>query len=233
MAISISTPTTPTNKVNGSATNSWTPGSSFTAGRSCIIPVLWLDAVTLNSVTVGGVSAALLGSTVSIGSRNARLAFLANNANGGSLVVAANFSGSATSSVVSVQELFATGATVVSDAATNQGSGTGANPSISLTTNTNAAAIYALISASFISDPSPGAAYTLFDTFNLDGFDNAMYDLDAGTAGAKTVDWTMSAQEWCMVAAAFKEQAIVGTGQKALMANNQKLVLPDGRALVV
>ena len=184
-----------------------------TAGRHLIIGVAWYDpnedqTDTINSITISGESNATLIDTPSYGiiGRTTQLAYLANNTGGGNkTVTVTGTANGATDYQIFVLE-FSGGDVGAFLGAFNKATGGGNPASLSLTTATNGALIVAYIGAFVGADLTPGAGYTNIDVGNDDigGFFEGEYDLDAGAAGAKTVNFSDPSAAWMMSAASFK-----------------------------
>ena len=175
-----------------------------TAGRSVIIGVCWeSSAITLDSVTCSGESVNLVGTPASSSGQRAQLAYVSELAGGGSKTFTANFSSSVSGAGIFAIE-FAGGYpasfldTSVSD------TGTSANPSTSISTGANNCLIVG-IEVNSSGSPTVGSGYTnIAGTSSWTKFFKAQYNLDAGSAGSKTVDWVnATSNTWIIQAASF------------------------------
>lgn len=132
-------------------------------------------------------------------------AFLAASA-GGSLTLTATYTqSSGTNALFIAQELCSgAGSGGIALDGTANGAATGANASVSVTTGSNNSAVIGFIFPG--ADPTAGANYTRVSVawFDFEAFE---YDLDAGTAGPITVDWTNASSNWVMSAAGYKAAA--------------------------
>lgn len=196
----------PANANGGSGTTVAATLTGTTAGRHLIVLIGWENGTqTLSSVTCSGESdLTILTSSTANGGGRIAIAYLANNVNGGDKTVTATFSGSVTGKAISVNEFYGGDTTSLLDAQ-NTATGSTANPSLSLTTTTDGALIVSAVTAPSGS-PTAGTDYTLIAGTSLWGIAwKCEYDLDAGTAGSKTVNFVnASATSWTMAAAAFK-----------------------------
>lgn len=196
----------PANANGGSGTTVAATLTGTTAGRHLIVLIGWENGTqTLSSVTCSGESdLTILTSSTANGGGRIAIAYLANNVNGGDKTVTATFSGSVTGKAISVNEFYGGDTTSLLDAQTTA-TGSTANPSLSLTTTTDNALIVSAVTAPSGS-PTAGTDYTLISGTSLWGIAwKCEYDLDASTAGSKTVNFVnASATSWTMAAAAFK-----------------------------
>ncbi len=187
--------------------------NSTTIGRSLVIVVMWYDpagTINISSINIGGESNATIiaGSklTNGAGGISIQIAYLANNTAGGNKLITVNFS-AATYSDVAVTEYSGMDTASQPDNSTNATGTTTATTSLT-TTTANALIVAGGINNS--SDFTAGGAYTLFGG---GGMPNSLFYeevedlLDAGGAGAKTVDFTGFASNWDMSVVSFKAAA--------------------------
>jgi hypothetical protein len=182
----------------------FTGDPSFTAGNHLVMFVLCYGAaydVTINSATAGGQSFTNQGKSTHAGSGIGVTVLTLDNISGSgskSFVVTPS-SGVGTGYCVVYE--FSGGDTAGVFDATNGASGSStANPSLSLTTTTANAMIVALV-ANNVQTPTAGSGYTLT---SIASTVVGEYDLDAGAAGAKTVDFVASSDSWAMRAVSLK-----------------------------
>jgi len=201
----------PASNNQGSGTSLAATLTGTTAGRHLVIGIGWESGGSSNlvSLTCSGETVVLVGSPVAASAR-IQLAYIAELASGGSKTITATFSTS-TAAYMFVRE-FAGGDPSDFLDASNTGSATSTNPSISLTTTTDNCLIVG-VETNTTGNPSPGSGYTDFGVSNgWSVFFEGEYDLDAGSAGAKTVDWSnASSTPWAIAAAAF---TVLGPGSE-------------------
>lgn len=196
----------PASANQGSGTSLAATLNSTTAGRHLVIAVMWESASNLlSSLTCSGETIQLIGTKTSGGPASIQLAYIASLSSGGNKTITAAFSSSVAAAIM-VRE-FAGGDAADFLDANNTGSGTSTNPSISLTTGSDNCLIVAAESNQ-VGNPSPGSGYTDFGVSNgWSTFFEGQYDLDAGSAGSKTVDWAnASSTNWAIAAASFNIQ---------------------------
>lgn len=182
-----------------------------TAGRTLVIGVRWRgNAVTLSSITITSESnATIIGSAAYDAGPDTSLqmAYLTNTTTTGDKTITATLSGNSAQRGIFAMELF--GSEIVDyDNAEASANGTSTR-STTLTTNTANAAIVAQISTNGTA-PSAGTGYTQIVLNNIFWLDEGEYNLDAGVAGSKTVDFTGTNNSWVIKGAAFKENAPAG-----------------------
>lgn len=178
-----------------------------TSGRSVVVGIAWQSAFgSVTSVDCGGQAMTLQGSAQATSSFS-KLQFATLNAltSGGDKTITITMSNNASAnnqaSAYAV-ELSGTDTTDVFDAV-NGSAATSSSPSTSVTTGSTGNAIFALAVADTTSsgDFGAGSGYTLISmTDSSNRQFQGEYDLDAGTAGSKTVDFTLGgSQSWAVV----------------------------------
>jgi hypothetical protein len=191
----------------------FTGDPSFTAGNSIVMFVACYGAafdVTIDSATFGGQSLTNRGKSTQAGSgKGATVLTLDSITGSGSKTVVITPSSGVAVGMVVVYEVSGGDTSGIFDAANGASSASSANPSVSLTTVTDNAAIFAFTSTSG-GEPTQGSGYTLTNLTNLD-FEAGEYDLDAGSAGAKTVDFSASSGAWVIRAVSLKLASSPGT----------------------
>ena len=173
-----------------------------TAGRSLVVGVCWASPATISSITCNGESNLTVhGSPVNHASIGiySQIASLANITTGGTKTITVTFSSTPSYRSGYAVELIG-GDTSNWFGAVSSGTGTSANPSIAHTTAANAAFIASIMTN--VSPPTAGSNYTFVPLGTTYQFGE--YDLDAGAAGAKTVDYTNATSDaWAIAAASF------------------------------
>lgn len=183
---------------------------TLSAGNGVIVGVSMLDSttVTVSSVTCGGESltatAAITRVTTGSGCAGSiQFFYLSGVTTGGSKTVTVTLS-TATSTTEAFA--FAVDGSIALDTGTDQvGTGSSTAQSVSVTTSQAAAIIVAVCISGYANGPqTKGGAYTDIALTDWDGNFHGEYDLDAGTAGSKTVDMsTAGSGPWAIKAAAF------------------------------
>ncbi len=152
---------------------------------------------TITSVTVSSnANATARGTEKTGGPGNCILAWytLDNVATGGSLTVTVTLNEDIKHGIVVWHLSSADTAAAYDNSAS--GGATSTTPSWSLTTNSANAAIFVVLTSD-TGEPAAGAAYTAEVVINHNFFDLGEYDIDAGAAGAKTVDFgTQGSGAW-------------------------------------
>ncbi|MFA6148668.1 MAG: hypothetical protein WC899_10720 [bacterium] len=90
------------------------------------------------------------------------------------------------------------------DVANGNAATSGANPSVSVTTTVNGAAIVASMGNGLSSAPTGRTGTSLYETDDGSYSDSGQYLLQA-SAGAQAMGWTIASDDWCICVAAFKE----------------------------
>jgi hypothetical protein len=179
---------------------------SWAAGNTCLINVRWYGTVTISSITMDGESnPTLLGSPQTGGPNNARSqwALLSNVTGTGTKEIDVTLSGSPDQAVMCAWRLSGCDTSGAEDAR-NGASGTSAAPSVSVTTTQSGSAIFAVVSNDN-GEATAGGAYTSETLINGFQYDSGEYDIDAGTAGSKTVDFSLGGSgTWVINAIAIK-----------------------------
>lgn len=181
--------------------------NSCTAGRSLVITCQWgHGTVTLDSVTISGESnATIVAGSLATHSEPYRVqqAYLANITASGNKTVTATFSSTAAANLsIGVME-YVGGDTSSFVGASNAANGNSGGPTLSLTTTGNNSLIVGSVFATG-SQPTAGGAYTLWGTRPDAGwFEEDEDNLNAGAAGAKTVDFSAN-NNWALSAVEYK-----------------------------
>jgi hypothetical protein len=204
--VTISAGPTESPNLNGASIN-WDL-TGVDAGDSLVVPILWGSAsVTITSVTCSGESN-LTGHTqkgpVGPSDSTTQIFHLDNVTSGGTKTITINFSGAPGGGTAFAMALAGGKTSGFFDAEPSGGGSNAASgtPSTSITTTVANAFIVAICSNDG-GDPQNGTDYTLVTLADRNWFINGEYDLDAGAAGAKTVDMTVGGV-WVIGAAAFK-----------------------------
>lgn len=192
-----------------------------TSGRTIVIGALWFpSSVSLSSVDVGGQAATVhAASLASSGSLDARSQFasLAALSSGGDKTITATFSGNigTNEGIIWVKEYSGSDGFDAANAAT----GAGTSASLSLTTVANNCHIVAVVQDNFDGTFSAGSGYTITVVTAAAYFNRAEddTDFDAGTAGAKTVNFTIPNGNWSLSAISIKPTGGAGSSFTNLM----------------
>jgi hypothetical protein len=186
-----------------------------TIGRSLVAVIMWYDPASPSIFPVISVSGEsdmtnIAGSLLTNGGGNTisgQIYYLANNTAGGTKTITIDL-GVSGYAEVAVMEYTGLNTSSQPDSSANNKGFTG-DPSLILTT-INANALIVACETNNYSPATPGSAYTAFGgagftSGNL-GFQIAMDNVNAGAAGAKTVDLTGIGvgPTWAMTAASFK-----------------------------
>lgn len=192
-----------TTEPGGSSTSIVVTQVGCTAGRSLVIAASWAGDYTITSATCPGETVAIHGSAfgrAGIGNYQ-QLLSIANIQASGDKTVTINLSVSATNRCAYIVELVGGNTASWFDGVSTAEAASGATASVSRTT-TNANAAIFTIGAHLSPAFSPGSGYTGIGTLVV--YNYGEYDLDAGAAGAKTVDFSGSgSQAWSIIAASF------------------------------
>lgn len=193
---------------------SWTCTlTGTTAGRTLVIGCFWgSSSVTWSTCAITSESnatihAATLATNAGISSRS-QLATLSNITTGGDKTITVTMSGSigASSGLVVAWEFAGCDTTTAFDA----GNAAAANgtPSLSLTTVANNCHILAIVQFN-VDTLTAGTGYTLTNLTDSDFFNSAEQDtdFDAGTAGAKTVNFASGSDNYTLSALSLKPAA--------------------------
>lgn len=194
--------------------------SGCTAGRSLVVGAEWVSSSpNISSITCSGESdLTLIGSKVSNSgiTSSCQLAYLANITTSGDKTITITLSSAATYRGAFGYEFSGGRAADFLDASLT-GTGSSADPSISLTTGEDNTLVVSICSA-VNAVSAAGSAYTLI---NMGGsFRDGEYDLDGGTAGARAVDYTATTGSWAVAAASFNldvNTAITGAAGTATL----------------
>ena len=191
-----------TNSVNDTAS---VTVAGATAGRLLLILVEWYDATSISTITCPGEAITARGSVMTghTGDALAKSAWYTIDALAGSgdkTVTVVLSDSAAFSFAVTAWELSGNDASPYDNSTTATGSTTATT---SLTTTAANSAIFAVCTSNS-TKPSAGSDYIAEDGPNVLGFDNCEYDLDAGAAGSKTVDFGGSLGSWGIHAIAIK-----------------------------
>jgi len=180
-----------------------------TIGNMLAIIVQWTDvgaASAITTITVGGESNATLivASKVSSTTTHAQIAYLNNLTSSANKTITVNFDNAVYASI-GVME-YAGQDTSTQPDATNTGTGSFTDPSLSLTTVANNALIVATVGDNS-ANGTAGSGYTLWGTRpNVGYFEEDLDNVDGGAAGARTVDFVTGAggATWYLSAVSFK-----------------------------
>jgi hypothetical protein len=179
---------------------------TWAVGDTCLVNVRWYGTQTLDSVTLTGESNLTLIGAQTGGPLNSRSqwAVLESVTGTGSKTATANLSASPTNEMcVAMWRLSGTDTAALVN--TNNGaSGTSAAPTVSLTTTAAGCAIFA-VTTNDNGEATVGSGYTDEAIANIAWYDTAEYDIDAGGAGSKTVDFSLGGSGgWVINAIAIK-----------------------------
>jgi len=180
-----------------------------TAGRMLVIGIAWQDEsaeASITSITINGETNATLiaGSKAHTGSAgdHTQLAFHPNLTAGGNKTITVTFD-QTVFATFGVMEYAGQDTTTQPDAS-NNAVASAADPTLSLTTVSANALIVALVTTQG-GEPTAGAGYTLLGTRPNNSFKDEDEDLlDAGAAGAKTVNFTVAFGLYELSVASFK-----------------------------
>ena len=192
----------PSTGTNSGTVSSWTLTlNGVTAGRSLVVGLVWNDtSISLTSVSCTSESNLTL-HTVHTGTTRRQFASLANVTTGGNKTLTFTFNSPHSNGACDGFVFEVAGADTGSffdKQATATGSSTA--PSVSITpTNGNALLVGALYTAG--TGATPGSGYTAISLPATAR--EGEYKLDAGSVGAKTVDFSTSSATWEVLAAAF------------------------------
>lgn len=179
---------------------------TWAVGDTALVNVRWYGTPTLSSVTLTGESnLTLLGSPQTGGPDNARSqwALLSNVTSTGAKTAEATLSAAPDQMCVAMWRLSGCDTTNAEDAR-NGASGNSSTASVSVTTATAGAAIFAIMSNG-AGDGTPGSGYTAETIADIFWYDSGEYDIDAGASGAKTVDFSLGGSAiWVINAIAIK-----------------------------
>jgi hypothetical protein len=192
---------------SSSASSATATIGTWAAGDTCLVNVRWYSATqTLSSVTLTGESnLSILGSVQTGGPSNARSqwALLSNVTGTGSKTATATLSGNPDQMAVTMWRLSGCDTAGAEDAR-NGASGTSAGPTVSVSTSQSGSAIFAILSNDN-GEATEGASYTPETIGNIFQYDSGEYDIDAGAAGSKTVNFTLGGSgTWVINAIAIK-----------------------------
>ncbi len=170
-----------------------------TAGNGLLVQCMWNNDGTAGydwvTKTVSGESdltlqASTLAHNVTLG-YTSQIGILSKLTSGGTKTITLAFHVNVVAAYCHAQELVG-GTNGIQTAGAQTASGNGTNPTMTLTTSINNAAIFFRV-LSDTSNPTPGANYTTHTTMNwYVPFDRNYYDLNVGSSGAITVDTTDS-----------------------------------------
>ena len=179
---------------------------TWAAGDTCLINVRWYGTQTISTLTFTGESnPTVLGSPQTGGPDNARSqwALLSNVTGTGSKTAAVTLSGTPLQVCMAMWRLSGCDTAGAEDAR-NGATSTSSTPSVSVTTNTASTAIFAMMSNNN-GPATAGGAYTQETVVDAHRYDDCEYDIDAGAAGAKTVDFSLGGSGlWVINAIAIK-----------------------------
>lgn len=178
---------------------------SVTAGH-CLVAVAWgFNITTYDSVTLDGVAMTPIAAAFTNGSDSARMYIIESLATTGSLTASFAFTDGGNAGLA-LYELH-DGSSGCQNDGYNTGSGTGANPSISVTTGVTDSFMIGFVNPG--TAPTAGSGYTQ-DNIGWWNFEQAEHKAAAGAPGSIVVDWTATAGTWMGVAAGFKTTAGAG-----------------------
>jgi hypothetical protein len=212
-----------------------------TAGRSLVVGFIYLSSATVVNVACDGGESDLTlhGATANATSGvSAQMASLGEIATGGNKTVTVNFSADPGFALAFVLE--AAGGDIASFFDVGAGaSGNDATPTVNVTTSADNALVVA-IAHNLGGVPTAGGAYV---SVTVGTQTVGEYDLDAGAAGSKTVDFSSVSNQWVVRAAAFNaappSAAITVSGGGAITPAGEKgalgsvAVTGDGSVVVV
>lgn len=187
-----------------------TASTTFTSGRGLVALINWAHAsATVSSVQYdpGGANQTnftAIGSAVAQGTDRCHMYYLSNVPTTKSTTIRCTWSaGISGGGFLNVKELISGDTTTLLD---NSGSGTGTstNPNCSVTTLTANCCIFATCSSTGADPAASGTGYVLISVTDPNWFAAGEYNLDVGTAAAKTVTMTAASGTWCFKAASFK-----------------------------
>lgn len=184
------------------------------SGDAVVFGIQWnSNTTTISSITCPGESdATLIGSPVRAASgpqKGMQLAYLAALSSGGSKTFTITFSSAGNCSAFAAAFNGHDSASFL-DASTSN-STTSTNPSVTLTTGVNNALVVSMVNSNSGVQPTAGSGYTGISVTDTDGAAFGEYNLDVGTAGAKTVDYVhASSVNWTLYAASFKSGVAPG-----------------------
>jgi hypothetical protein len=180
--------------------------ATWAAGDTCVANIRWYGTQTLTGVTLTGESnPTILGSPQTGGPNDARSQWvILDDVTGtGSKTLTATLSAAGGSHAVTMWRLSGCDTAGAEDAR-NGATGTSAAPSVSVTTVTAGAAIFAILSNDN-GEATEGGAYTPETVDNIFQYDSGEYDIDAGSDGSKTVDFSLGGSgTWVINAIAIK-----------------------------
>ena len=177
------------------------------AGHGVVIAWLWAGdtgdfvSVTCAGETIDYTTIPISGPNANISNTKMGMAFIAAAATSGTKTINVNFNSILGDGGVAVA-LAVNGAIEYDTSAYAEGNS--AAPSASLIGVTANALIFAISSSRFSGGASAGSGYTRFDLADRHWYDESEYMLDSGTAGNKTVDMAISAEQWGIKAASFR-----------------------------
>lgn len=202
----------PSTGANSGTVLSWTLTlNGVTAGRSLVVGLAWNDvSISLTSVSCTSESNLTLHPVHGVATWRRQFASLANVTTSGNKTLTFTFNASHSNGACNAFVFEVAGADTSSffdKQATD--TNTTANPSVSITP-TNDNALIAAVLTHAAAGATPGSGYTAISLTAADK--EGEYKLDAGSAGAKTVDFSLSAGTWGLVAAAFNALPPGSTG---------------------
>jgi hypothetical protein len=183
--------------------------NGVSAGNGIVVGVVWEPAVTITSVTCSGESNLTLGTQRDHAAtgHSHQFAWLGNVTTGGNKTVTVNFSSSPGTAGAGYAAALAGGDTADIFDAEQWATGTGTALSVGITTAADGAALFAIASSDG-GDQSAGTGFTVITLVDVSWYDNGEYDLDAGSAGAKTVTMTAGSGQWGISAVALNAAAV-------------------------
>lgn len=204
--------------------------SGVDVGDNIIIGCTWYTSssspATLSSITVSGESNATVHGSPHIpslgdGYATTQFASLANVTTAGTKTITVKWTPFVPSSFGGAFALaVAGGATSGIFDTSAAADGNSSTPSVSLSPTVNNALIVGIVNSND-GEPSAGSGYTLFDLTNVFLYDSSEYKLDAGTAGARAVNFTTpggsGSPAWTVNAASFKPLASAVSVKQLMM----------------
>lgn len=177
-----------------------------TAGNSIVIEVIWYHAtVTISNITISGESNATVHGSPTKNASGSNMthqfASLAEVTSSGDKTITVTFSGSADAGHIWAMEVSG-GDTSDFFEASNGSTGNSTNGSTTIDTAASGSLIVGGWSGNN-GDATAGSLYTQVVVPNISWWDEAEYDLNAGSAGTKTVDFIHDSGQWVATAAAF------------------------------
>ena len=193
-----------------------------TSGASVAVCVIWAPNTTnLSTVDVGGQSATIRSTSLASSAAIGRVEFatLDTLSSGGDKVITATLSANVAtgSGIIIAWSFTGTNTSGVFDVANNAAAA--GTPSLTMTTVADNCHIIGVLSIDTSTTPTAGTNYTGVDITDSDwwNYSEKDTDFDAGTAGAKTVNFTGVSSNYTLSALALKPSAGGGGGTTAAL----------------